>query len=232
MSAVGFRTRKHGTIRQIGTRFPVLEKKKLPPKIALKKPKDIIRFKGHTIANIEYTEPSLDKPGTISLNFDNVHLSSYIQLIDKLEQVGQWDRFKNTVYLDSTTPKPFIRSCAIHEILEAYFKKKLGLDEFGPGHTLSNAFEKAVFLKGGRTEADWKTYDKYVEFIHRIASAGGKRQDKSLERAFNLLSQRQRAIKWQDAGLQSIIRKQAQAREERAFGRDLKRILERKLKEE
>ena len=223
-----FRTRTRGTVRQIGQKFPVFEKKKLPPKIAVKSRRP--RIRGHQITDMEYTPPTEDKPGKISFKFDGKQISNYIQLVDRNANVGNFDVFKNTVYIDNTVAHKYIQSLALHESLERYFRE-LGLNEFGPGHLLAEDLEKQAFLKSGHDQKEWENYSKLVEFVHRIAS-GGKISDLKLERAYALLAQRQRQLKWQSRGLDSIVQKQTEAREQKAFGKDLKKIIDRKLREE
>ena len=57
MSSIGFRTRKRGTSSQIGKKFPVFQRKKLPPKIRISGGKrQLKRVKDTIVIQFEYPD--------------------------------------------------------------------------------------------------------------------------------------------------------------------------------
>ena len=55
MSSIGFRTRKRGTPGQIGSKFPVFQKKRLPPRISGGK-RQLKRVKDTIVIQFEYPD--------------------------------------------------------------------------------------------------------------------------------------------------------------------------------
>ena len=122
---IDWRTRTGGTKRQVGSKFPVFEKEKLPPKITLKRP--TISNKESGISNFEYSPPTVDTDGKISFMFDGDKISSKIRLVDKEKNIGQWSQNENAVYLDRKIGVGWIRYLSLHEALEGYLQKKYKL---------------------------------------------------------------------------------------------------------
>jgi hypothetical protein len=217
MSVVSFRTRKRGTARQIGTKFPILEKKRLPPKISMRMPS----FKNNAtgISDVTYSAPALDKDGSVSFNFGSDVVQAVVKLVPREEAIGQWDINKPIVYLDNKVPMPWQKSLAIHEALERHLEKKYGIPWNEGGHLIADEVEKRLFLQS-RSLKEWKDYTKTVRFFSEMNRAGGKTgHDKvDLEKAFDLLSQKQRSLKWQERGLNSILAKETEALEAKEFG--------------
>lgn len=91
------------------------------------------------------------------MQFDGRFLSNYVQVVDRDVNVGQFDLYKNTVYVDSSVPTKWIQSVALHETLEKHFRT-IGLSEFSPGHLLVEDFERKMFLKSGHSKKDWHDY--------------------------------------------------------------------------
>lgn len=182
----GFRTRKRGTARQIGTKFPVLQKKKLPPRISLPSHKNKISG----VTAVTYEPPFEGKEGSISFFFSGDMISNTIKVVDKNSRVGQFDVLQPVVYVSSDVPAKWLRYLAIHESLEAQFVKKYKIDE-NSAHTLAEEIELREFLKSHPIH-EWKRYEATCKFVHKLD--GGKVSKKvELERAFALLAQSKRS---------------------------------------
>lgn len=221
-----FRTRKHGTPSQIGKKFPVVEKKKLPPKISL--PNAHNRMSG--ISAITYVPPAEGKDGKISFLFDGTQISNTIVVVPKNERVGQFDLLKNAVYVDDDVAQKWIKYLSIHESIERYLKLKYDLNENAEGHVLANDIEKREFLKS-HPLSEWRQYDKTVKFVSHLNSASGGKatREVDLHRAYELLDKKRRQLLWATKGIDSVVKKRSDDYEEEDFAKQLKRSIAKKL---
>jgi hypothetical protein len=145
-----WRTRRHGSQRQKGKRFPIREKK--------------FRYKRPSIV------PSLVKivaysPNKIEVEFAGELLSNSIEVLPHVVWSASWDRKRNVVYIDDNVPVQWRKYLALHETLEKHFAEK-GLDPNVAGHETAEALEKRVFLNE-RSPAEWNEYMQIVDRIHR-----------------------------------------------------------------
>jgi len=145
-----WRTRKQGSKRQKGKRFPIREKK--------------FRYKKSRLV------PSLVKivaysPNKIDVEFAGELLSNSIEVLPHVVWSASWDRTRNVVYIDDDVPPQWRKYLALHETLEKYFAEK-GLDPNAEAHEKAEALEKRVFLNE-RNPAEWDEYMQVVERIHR-----------------------------------------------------------------
>jgi hypothetical protein len=188
---LGWNTRTMGTKKQVGSKFPVLEKKKLPPKIALKRP--TINNNESGITDFEYSPPTVDTDGQISFTFDGDKISSKIKLEDKEKNIGQWSQNENVVYLDQKIGVGWIRFLGLHEALEGYLQKKYKLPWNPFGHAIAEAVEHRFFIESGRPESEWKSYDKQVRQVAHMNQGGKIGISRiNLKRAFELLAEKRK----------------------------------------
>jgi hypothetical protein len=229
MSSLGFRTRTRGTRKQVGKRFPVLEKKKLPRKISIKRPTMSNNESG--ITDLTYVPPADSKDGYISFVFDGEQVASRIRLVDKEQNIGQWAVGEPVVFLDKKIGIGWIKYLSLHETLESYLEKRYGIDWNPYGHLLAEQIEHREFRKT-HPESEWKLYDKQVRQVAHM-NAGGKIGGSkiNLQRAFDILAQRRRAINWQERGLNSVVQQRTQQIENKDFGRHLRDTINRHLQE-
>jgi hypothetical protein len=78
--SVGFRTRKHGTRKQVGNKFPVIEKKKLPARISMPS----LRNRVSGLSNVSFTAPIDGQEGKISFIFDGTRISNSIRIVQNI----------------------------------------------------------------------------------------------------------------------------------------------------
>jgi hypothetical protein len=210
---VQFRKRKKGTPRQIGTTFPILQKKKLPAKIALKMPS--FRNNETGLTDVTYTAPTLEKDGMISFNFGSDIVQDVVKLVSREQSIGQWDINKPIVYLDNKVPMIWQKSLSVHEALERHLEKKYGIPWQSGGHLISDQVEKRLFLQS-RSLREWNEYSRTVRFFGEMNRTGGKTgHDKiDLTRAFELLAEKRKALqkqeiplKWQERAYSGILKK-------------------------
>lgn len=182
-----WKTRKRGTVRQVGTKFPVVEKKSLPAKIALPAPHGgkfgsklltaerlAKEMAEKPVTDVAYKAPAKNSPGRITFKYDGALLNNSIEIVPE-KWVGTWDRFKNTVYSDPMVPKKNVKSISIHESVEKYLKERHGLSDNAEGHEAAEELEKKTFLKHGGTLKGYSLYSKIVERIHRARMAEEER---------------------------------------------------------
>ena len=185
-----FRTRIHG--KQKGQKFPILERKKLPAKISIKHSPNVPTFRNKEsgITCLEYKPPTVDKEGEISFRFCGKPVQSKIRMVDKERNVGQWSVTDPTVFVDKKIGIGFIRFLSLHEALESYLQKKLGINWQPYGHLLAEAMEHREFLKG-HLESEWKLYDKQVRQVAHMNIAGSKMGGarNELKKAFEILAE-------------------------------------------
>jgi len=172
-------TRTRGSKRQIGKRFPVVEKKKLPQRFSIPRPRARPPL---SISNVTYEPATQEKDGFISFRLNGANISNKIKIADTA-RVGQFDLFTPTVYVHSNIPSKYQKALAQHESLEAYFRKRFGLNEEAEGHILAEDIERREFLKS-RSLSDWMTYEKTVKFASRL---GGKYRPAALRKAYEVL---------------------------------------------
>jgi hypothetical protein len=230
LAAVGFRTRKRGTSRQIGKVFPVIERKKLPPRIAVKMPS--FRNNETGLTDVTYTAPTLDKDGFISFNFGSDVVQDVVKLVPREQSIGQWDINKPIVYIDNKVPMIWQKSLSVHEALERHLQKKYGIPWQSGGHLISDQVEKRLFLQS-RSLKEWNEYTRTVRFFGEMNRAGGKtgRDRIDLARAFEILAEKRRQLSWSGRGLDSIVQKQTDRRELTKFSKELKNAIDKKLGE-
>jgi hypothetical protein len=223
MPSLGFRTRKHGSPKQIGRKFPIMEKKKLPPRISMPSPKN----KVSGISNVSFTAPISDRDGKISFVFDGTRINNSIRIVQKDERVGQWDLLGNILYVDDDLPSKWLKYIAVHESVEAYLSKKYKLNPDAEAHTLAEDIEHRFFLQQGHLENEWAQYSKTCKFVSKL-NAGGKVSRKvNLQRAYDLLARKRKQLNWQERGLNSIVQKQSQSIENQEFGEHLRKTIDR-----
>jgi len=170
---VKFKTRTRGTKKQVGKRFPVLEKKKLPPKIQgpikTQKQREAIAVKlgNLPVAIVSYKQPTEKDTGKVSILYDGHVITNRIHLVETEPWVASWDRLKPVVYVHKDVPGKYHRPISIHETIEKYICQKYGLSDKAEGHEASETAEMGVFADEGFSNADWIEYMKIVERIHR-----------------------------------------------------------------
>ena len=192
MPSLAFRTRKRGSPKQIGKKFPVMEKKKLPPRISLPS----LRNNATGITHLTYLAPTLEKPGYVSFNMLGDPVEAKIQLVDSIQNVGNWDIANDVVYLDKKVPMPYQKYLSAHELIEQTLEKKYGIAWDPYGHAVSEELEHRLFRQS-HPESEWKNYSKFVKMIYEMNRAGGKagRNRANLARAFELLAERRRKLR-------------------------------------
>jgi hypothetical protein len=227
LQKLSFRTRKRGTPKQIGKKFPVLEKKKLPKRISLPS----LRNKATGITDLTYIGPTLEKPGYISFNMLGEPVEAKIQLVDSIDNVAQWGVNNSVVYLDKKVPMPYQKYLSCHELIEQTLERKYGIPWNPYGHAAAEELEKRLFRQS-HPEREWKNYSKFVKTIYEMNRAGGKTGHKKtdLARAFELLAEKRRQLKWAERGIDSVVRSKADRLEHAEFSRDLKRSIDRHLR--
>ena len=192
-----FRRRNSGTPNQIGKIFPVIEKKKLPAKIALGKrsAKPTWNNKESGITNLEYKPPTIDHDGEIAFDFEGEKVYSKIRLVDKEKNIGQWSVTEPTVYLDKKIGIGWIRYLSLHEALESYLQKHYNINWQPFGHLLAEAIEHREFLKR-HPESEWKLYDKQVRQVAHMNLTGGKANNIKLDlrRAFQIFTEKKNQL--------------------------------------
>jgi hypothetical protein len=228
--SVGFRTRTRGTIRQIGLKFPVLEKKKLPPRISLKRPTLSNMESG--IENVTYIPPNENQDGYIEFTWDGHKLQGAIRLVDKEDAIGQWSTSgRPIVFLDKKLGIGFIKYCAEHELIERFLQTHYNIPWDPFGHLLAEHFEMAEYLKS-HPKSEWDQYSTQVRQLSRMNAGGKTGHDKAnLEKAFELLHHKQKILKWQSRGLDSIGQTRADKIEYAMFAKKLKEVIDKKLVE-
>jgi hypothetical protein len=187
-----FRTRKHGTIKQVGKKFPVVEKKKLPARISMPSPRN--RISG--ISDVNFTAPTQGSDGKISFNFDGTRINNLIRIVQKDERVGQWDLLGNILYVDDNLPSKWLKYIAVHESVEAYLSKKYKLNPDEEAHTLAEDIEHRFFLQQGHGENEWNQYSKTCKFVSKLNAGGKVGRKVSLRRAYGLLAQKRRLLEF------------------------------------
>jgi len=203
---VQFRTRTRGTARQVGQRFPVIEKKKLPPRISIKRPTYGNRDSG--ISDITYMPPNEDKEGYIEFKFDGHKISGAIRLVDKEDSIGQWSTSgRPIVFLDKKIGIGWIKYLSLHELLERFLQNRYNIPWQPYGHLISDEIERREFLKS-HPKSEWEQYSKQVKQVSRM-NQGGKLGSKraNLERAFEVLAEKRRQLTWAERGLDGIVQK-------------------------
>jgi len=171
-----FLTRKRGTSKQIGSKFPVRVKLKLPDKISIKKRSRLSRLlSNRKVTDIEYDKAEGTLAGNISLMFDGRTLHSQIIIVPNERYVATWDRYTDAIYIDDNMPKKYWKSLAVHETVERYLRKQYGLDEYKEGHQASDKIEKKTFLSE-HPLSEWAKYSNIVNKVHKeeMYMAGGK----------------------------------------------------------
>lgn len=183
-----WKTRTRGSARQIGQKFPVREKKKLPKLIQTTFPSGrkglepfyrkaqsyrealAKRMARKPVLMRYYVSPEgygSDQFGMIQFYYDGAFLSNAVRLVTHDKWVGSWDKSKPWIYIDDDVPPKYWKSLAIHESVEKYLKEKYGLDENAEGHEASEEVERRRFCKESKCPADWDEYSKIVERVHR-----------------------------------------------------------------
>jgi hypothetical protein len=186
-----FRTRKRGTRKQIGKKFPVLEKKRLPARISMPSPRN--RVSG--ISDVSFTAPSDRQEGQISFIFDGARISNSIRMVQRDERVGQWDLLGNVLYVDDDLPSKWLKYISVHESIESYLAKKYKLNPDSEAHTLAEDIEHRFFLQQGHSENEWIDYSKTCKFVSTLVSGGKVSGRVSLLRAYDLFFHRRRRLR-------------------------------------
>ena len=194
MSRQSFRTRTRGTARQVGQRFPILEKKTLPPRISLKRPTLSNMQSG--ISDVTYVPPNENQEGSIQFEWDGHRLSGAIRLVDKEDSIGQWSTSgRPIVFLDKKIGVGWIKYLSMHELLERFLQNYYNIPWDPFGHLISETVERREFLKS-HPKSEWDQYSRQVQQVYQM-NAGGKtgRNNVNLQRAFEILAEKRRQMK-------------------------------------
>jgi len=149
-----WKTRKHGSRKQRGKRFPVFESH-------YKRHKPSLVSRTIAIASVKIVAYSPDR---IEVEFAGEIISNRIEVLAHVVWSASWDRTRNVVYIDDDVPVKWRKYLALHETLEKRFVEK-GLDPIA-AHEKAEALEKLVFLSE-RSLAEWDEYMQIVDRIHR-----------------------------------------------------------------
>jgi hypothetical protein len=184
------------------------------------------------IEKVTYNPPSEHSDGFIAFTFDGKKLSAAIRMVDKEDAIGQWSVSEPAViFVDKKIGIGFIKYLCEHELLERHLDKNYGIPWDPYAHSLAEEFEHREFRKS-HPESEWHQYSRQVKQVSHMNEGGKVSRKVNLERAFELLADRRRQLAWSERGLNSIVQKQTNQRELTKFSRELKKAVDKKLREE